>query len=344
MELSYLKKLARTVNIIIFLLVFAHMIFFYYIDVPFLVAFSIPDACVYLIGFALIHYDKLNVYAWLIYVWITFYTGVTTVCIGIGYGFHLYCFSIVPIIYITEYIAYKQNRRSMRALPVSLIITAFYIIYTSYELYHGPVFECSSKHKAFFWSLNAMVVFGFLIAFISYLIRSIIDSEDKLKQAAQIDQLTKLYNRHYMFDRLMAITNEDRQCVLAMADIDDFKSINDIYGHNAGDEVLKSISEQLTKECPHCEISRWGGEEFLIISYVTYPETIAMLDDLRKNVEFSPVKFDEKEIRVTITVGIASRSSGQNPTDLIQAADDRLYYGKNNGKNCIVCNPGQKIV
>lgn len=339
MELSHLKKIAWIVNIAIFLLVFGHMIFFWYIDVPFLVAFSIPDACVYIIGFVLIHYDKLNIYVWLVYCWITLYTCVTTICIGIGYGFHLYCFSIVPIIFVTEYIAYKQKRRSMKALPVSLIITAFYIIYTSYGSGHGPVFERSGKQTAFFWSLNALVVFSFLIAFISYLIRLIIHSEDELKRAAQIDQLTKLYNRHYMFDRLTEITNADKQCILAIADIDDFKGVNDVHGHNAGDEVLKCLSERLVRECPNCDISRWGGEEFLIISYAPYNETIAMLEELRKNIEASTVRFAGKEIRVTITVGIVSRNPGQDTNELIEKADNRLYYGKNNGKNCIVCDP-----
>lgn len=338
MELSHLKKIAWIVNIAIFLMVFGHMIFFWYIDVPFLVAFSIPDACVYIIGFVLIHYDKLNIYVWLVYCWITLYTCVTTICIGIGYGFHLYCFSIVPIIFVTEYIAYKQKRRSMKALPVSLIITAFYIIFTSYGSSHGPVFERSGKQTAFFWSLNALVVFSFLIAFISYLIRLIIISEEKLKKAAQTDPLTQLYNRHYMFERLKIITNEDKQCILAMTDIDDFKQINDTYGHNAGDEVLKHLSELARKECSDCEISRWGGEEFLIISYAPYQETVAMFEELRKKVEVSPVSYDGKKINVTITVGIASRYSGQDPDKWIQIADNRMYYGKNNGKNRIVVN------
>ncbi len=338
MEPAFLRKIATAVNSIIFILVFGHMLFFYYIDVPFLVAFSVPDACIYIIGFILIYFDKLHIYVWLLYSWITLYTGVTTISIGVGYGFHLYCFSMIPIIFVTEYISYKQNRRSMKALFVSIVIAMFYIIYTVYATYFGPVFECSQRHKALFWSFNALVVFCFLISFTYYLIKIIIISEEKLTQAAQIDQLTRLYNRHYMYDRLINITTKDQKCILAITDIDNFKCINDTYGHNAGDEVLKGLSEQIRKECSNCEISRWGGEEFLIISYKSYSETISMLDNVRKKIENSSINYDGKEIKVTITIGIASRCSGQNPNEWIQIADKRLYYGKNNGKNCIVTN------
>ena len=338
MEPSYLRKIALAVNIVILCLVFGHMMFFHYIDVPFLVLFSIPDACVYIIGFFLIYRDKLNIYVWLVYCWITLYSGVTTICIGCGYGFHLYCFSMIPIIFVTEYITYKQQKYTMKALPVSIVIALFYIVCTGCSVYFGPLFECSHRHQTLFWSFNAFIVFCFLISFTYYLIKIIIISEDKLKQAAQVDQLTRLYNRHYMFDRLEAITGEDKQCVLAMTDIDDFKQINDNYGHNAGDEVLKSLAEHISEECSDCEISRWGGEEFLIISYAPYPEAIEMFDKLRKKVESSPVDYEGKEIKVTITVGIASRNKGQDPNEWIKLADNRLYCGKNNGKNCIVTN------
>ena len=336
MEPAKLKKVAVVINSIILLLVFGHMLFFYNIDVPFLVAFSIPDACIYLIGFILIYFNKLRAYVWMVYCWVTLYTGVTTVCIGSGYGFHLYCFSLIPIFFVTEYISYKIKPRTMRAVPVGIVSAIFYILYTSYSTFYGPVFDFDQHHRTMFWSFNALIVFCFLIYFSNYLIKIIITSEEKLTQAAQIDQLTNLYNRHYMYDKLVNITDEDKQCVLAITDIDNFKHINDTYGHNAGDEVLRCVSEQISKECPDCEISRWGGEEFLIISYLPFSETITMMDNLRKKIESSHVIFDSEEIAVTITVGIASRCSGQKPNEWIQIADNRLYHGKNNGKNRIV--------
>ena len=336
MSLPFLKRIALTVNTVIFLLVFVHLAFFKSVNVPFLVAFSIPDACIYLIGYFLILRDKLDIYTWLLFIWITIYTGVTTLCIGNGYGFHLYCFSIIPIVFITEYIGYKRKKRKMIALPLSIAITLFYIIFTGYVTKHGPIYDRGEEKLTMFWSFNALVVFSFLICFIYYLIKLIVISEDKLREAAQIDQLTRLYNRHYMFDKLSDITDRDRECILAIVDIDNFKKVNDIYGHNAGDEVLKNISGHLRKECRGCEISRWGGEEFLVVSYSPYADTVAMLEKLRKNIETTPVEHDGKKIQTTVTAGVASRSSGQDLNELIQTADKRLYHGKNNGKNCIV--------
>lgn len=340
MEQSYLKKISYGVNCVILFLVFGHMLFFNYIGVPFLVAFSIPDVCIYLIGFLLIYLDKLHIYVWMIFGWITLYSGVTTVCIGSGFGFHLYCFAMIPILFVTEYISKIVRKRSMKAMPISIAIAVFYIIFTGYTVSHGPLFECTQRNKTIIWTFNAFIVLCFLISFVNYLLKLIYISEDKLKKAAQIDQLTKLYNRHYMFDILTNITKEDKECVLAIADIDNFKRINDTYGHNAGDEVLRNLSERISRECPDCELSRWGGEEFLIISYVPYSETIETLDNLRKNVEATPVDYEGQKISVTITIGLASRSSGQNPNEWIQIADSRLYSGKNSGKNCIVTNAG----
>ena len=336
MEISAVKKVAAVVNTVILLLVFGLAAFFVFINVPFLVAFSIPTACIYLVGYYLIYKDKLDFYVWMVYCWLTLYMGVTTVCLGYGYGFHLYCFSMIPVMFVTEYIAYKLGRRSMKALSVSIVIAVFYIICTGYAAYFGPIYERDQKAAAFFWIFNALIVFGFLIYYTKYLIKSVISSEEKLREAALVDRLTRLYNRHYMFDRLSEVTAEDRLYVLAMVDIDGFKQINDTYGHNGGDEVLQVVSERMRSVCTDCEISRWGGEEFLMIFDLPLEEAIQKLEKLRISIESSPVLFDGREIYVTITIGAAARSSGQSLDAWVGEADSRLYYGKQNGKNRII--------
>jgi len=339
MELSSVKRVAAAVNAVILLLVFGLMAFFAFIDVKFLVYFSIPTALIYIVGFFLIFKDKLDFYVWLVYCWLTLYMGITTVCLGYGYGFHLYCFSMIPVMFVTEYISYKLKRRSMKAIIVSFVIAVFYILCTGYVAYFGPVYERGQRAAAFFWIFNALIVFSFLIYYTNFLIKSVIDSEKKLIEAAHIDRLTTLYNRHYMINRLEALYSEGGTAVLAMADIDSFKHINDTYGHNAGDEVLKAVSERMKQVCSDCEISRWGGEEFLIISRKPLNSATAMLEELRRDIELSPVRFGDTDIKVTITVGAAERTDGNGVDAWIQQADRKLYYGKNNGKNCIISEP-----
>ena len=343
MEVSAVKKIALAVNTVILFLVFGLAAFFIFIKVPFLVAFSVPTACIYLVGYYLIIRDKLDFYVWMIYCWLTLYMGMTTLCLGYGYGFHLYCFSMIPVMFVTEYIAYKLGRRSMKALPVSIVIAVFYILCTGYVAYFGPIYERDQKSAAFFWIFNALIVFGFLIYYTKYLIKSVIGSEEKLKQAAFIDRLTGLYNRHYMFDRLMALSSENSVCMLAMTDIDNFKRINDTYGHNAGDIVLQSVSERMRKVCTDCEIARWGGEEFLIISKQPPDKAAAMLENLRLSVESSPVRYEGTDISVTVTIGAAPHTAAQDVDEWVETADNRLYYGKNHGKNQVVAEDRDRL-
>jgi len=337
MELKSIKKLSLTVNTVILIMVFGLMFFFHLCNVTFLVYFSIPTSMIYVIGYCLIHKNKLNIYVWLVFFWLTFYMGVTTICLGYDYGFHLYCFSMIPTMFVAEYMSYKLKKRSLWAFNVSILIAFFYLICTGYVASFGPVYEVNSKTAStFFWIFNAMTVFGFLIFYSKYLIYSIIKSEEKLSEIAHSDRLTQLYNRHYMLQQLEAVCEMDKDCFLAMADIDFFKKINDTYGHNAGDEVLKNVSSIIKSECSECIIARWGGEEFLIFSASELSNGKEMLENLRKKIEETIIEFDNHSIHTTVTIGMAIKKSGQTVELWIQEADNKLYTGKNNGRNRVI--------
>ena len=335
MNLLSAKKMTYAVNTVILFLVFGLMGFFRLLDASFLVWFSIPTAGIYLFGYYLIAKEKLHVYVWMVYVWLTLYMGITTLFLGYGYGFHLYCFSMIPITFVTEYVAYKLERRSLRALHFSICIGLFYLICTGYVAYFGPIYQRDQAMAAIFWITNALIVFGFLIFYVNYLIKMVISSEEKLREMAQVDRLTKLYNRHYLTGRLDDLRDNGTEGFLAMADVDDFKKINDSYGHAAGDEVLRTIAEKMRETCAGCVIARWGGEEFLIFSE-NGDNAVEIMENLRKRIEQDPVIWENATIPVTITVGVCKRQEGQNVDAWIQDADKKLYYGKNNGKNVVI--------
>lgn len=336
MDIKSLKKIANCVNAVILLLVFGLLGFFIMIDVPFLIYFSIPTTLVYVIGFVLISKDHLSAYVRMVYFWLTLYMSITTLCLGYEYGFHLYCFSMIPVIFVTEYMSYKLNNRKVRASLSSVIIAVFYLACTGYVLGFGPIYNRSGKIVSVFWFFNAVIVFGFLIFYSNYLIRYVILSEEKLKVMAHIDKLTGSYNRHYMLERLKNFCKCSENGYLAMADIDDFKKVNDNYGHNAGDEVLRQISEIMRESCKDCDISRWGGEEFLILSADDYDNGRDLLNSLCKKISDNPVCFEDKQIRVTVTFGLAKFSKDCSLDKWIKKADDNLYEGKRSGKNRVV--------
>ena len=336
MNLASVKKVTFVVNTAILLIVLGLAAFFALCGATFLLWFSIPTAMVYLIGYVLIYYDKLTAYARIVYFWLPLYMCITTICLGYEYGFHLYCFSVILTAYVSDYIGYKLKMKRISAPRISLMTGILYLLATGYVAYFGAIYDCDQKYAAVFWLVNAVSVLGFLIFYTDFLIKSIIASEEKLIEAAHVDRLTHLYNRHYMITRLEEIPADGSQRFLAMSDIDNFKKINDTYGHNGGDEVLKAISGKMQAVCQDCEIARWGGEEFLILSDKPLHEALSMLERLRSNIECEPVSFDGQEIHVTITIGIAAREPEQTIDAWVQSADNKLYFGKNHGKNRVI--------
>jgi len=132
---------------------------------------------------------------------------------------------------------------------------------------------------------------------------------------------------------------------LLMMDIDNFKHVNDTYGHLIGDRVLKEIAVTIKNTCRNIDVpARYGGEEFTVI----LPETAAkdatiIAERLRKNIAKIEVPIDDKVVlRTSVSIGISEfPSSATDSENLIKTADEALYKAKNDGKNCIyVHHPG----
>lgn len=143
----------------------------------------------------------------------------------------------------------------------------------------------------------------------------------------------KVYNRRKLDDVLEKIAGSDDCLSIILLDIDEFKLVNDTYGHQAGDSVLVEMSKLLKENImPTDTLGRWGGEEFLIICPNTDIDNLIILaDNLRKKIEeydFSIVN------RVTASFGIASSCEKMNNVDLLlENADKALYKAKLSGRN-----------
>lgn len=329
--------MALRINTSILLLVFLLAGFFLYCKAMFLVWFSIPTAIVYIYSYALITRNNFYRYIRLVYFWLTLYMTTTTVCLGIGVGFHLYCLSMIPIIFYTEYMGRKLGMRRLISLYVSVAISVCYLVSTVYTAYAGAVYEVDNFIAGTFRLVNSVIVIGFLIYYSRLMLQMITDSENELELLAHQDQLTKLYNRHYMMDKLEEALNEGETSYLAIIDIDDFKMINDTYGHNAGDYVLRNVARIMKEVCDKSLISRWGGEEFLILSAGDVNSNgRTLIERLRSKIEDEDFTFNDQHIKVTITAGLSALERGRSVDDWIKESDDNLYSGKKNGKNQVV--------
>jgi len=170
------------------------------------------------------------------------------------------------------------------------------------------------------------------------LMRELKVKTDLLERISITDPLTELFNRRHIFDRLNQECEKFKRYGLTftavMLDIDGFKSINDSYGHQVGDMVIRMVSDAIKKSIRNVDIAgRYGGEEFLII----LPEIdgkggVVAAERIRKSIE--SIKIEESNIKVTISAGVAE-FAGEPIDDFIKKIDSMLYLAKKNGKNRI---------
>jgi two-component system chemotaxis family response regulator WspR len=168
-----------------------------------------------------------------------------------------------------------------------------------------------------------------------------------LREQATRDGLTGVWNRKMIFDTLaQELTRAEREgtpLAIVMADLDKFKSINDSFGHPAGDTVLQQASRRLSacvRRYDH--VGRYGGEEFLIVLPNCDREQARKLSErLRQSVADTPMNAEGKELHITCSLGVAFTDppNGTSVAALVQAADEALYLAKQAGRNCVKAAP-----
>jgi diguanylate cyclase (GGDEF)-like protein len=167
------------------------------------------------------------------------------------------------------------------------------------------------------------------------------DRVSDLERKSLIDGLTGVGNRHFADITLSMRLNELKRYGwpfgVIFIDIDDFKKVNDTYGHNIGDEVLKVLTRTtagIIRE-PETSIFRWGGEEFLVVATNCDGEKLfAMAERLRLLVANSSVAKDESMLRITVSSSVTVASPKDDAEKIIARADGLLYQAKKAGKNC----------
>ena len=166
-------------------------------------------------------------------------------------------------------------------------------------------------------------------------------------QQAEIDPLTKVANRRG-FERslrmeLARTARHDRTCSLVLADLDDFKRVNDAYGHEAGDAVLIAFASRLRDSVRASDlVARLGGEEFaLVLPEIDLDGAMAMAERVRRRLTEEPVgAAGNVDLRVTASFGVAEASSATDWSALLRRADAALYTAKGAGKNRVSATPG----
>lgn len=185
-----------------------------------------------------------------------------------------------------------------------------------------------------------IILYGAFITRLSSLFmnRELLEKNSKLQKIVDHDTLTQLSSRSYIEKQLNQINGLPGEVSIAMADIDDFKQINDTYGHPCGDFVLSTLSTIMKTICPaDTVVGRWGGEEFILIFYGLPANAVnKILEQIRRTIQSYVFQYESNRIRLTLTFGLSSNGESKDGSELVRIADNRLYQGKRTGKNKVV--------
>lgn len=323
------------------------LILFAVLHVTPMVAFNICSVLTYIIcGFMLRRPNQLFKVFFITYLEILLHSLAAAICIGWQFGFTLYVLALIPFCYYMCNNLVIGKKKYILATLFGFIAFAAYAGGRMVILFRPPVYglSLSPVSEFFIYMFNAVCTCIFMIVFSLIFLLEIHISANKLhmqnellEKLANTDPLTGLYNRRSMQVFLDHAMNSPTDFCLSMCDIDDFKKVNDTYGHDAGDIVLKEIAEIMKQQMDgHGYVCRWGGEEILILSNVNPEQTRSIMEKIRRNVANHIFIYGEKLIRCSITIGIAAHKSGAVVEDTISSADYNLYHGKRNGKNQVV--------
>ena len=277
---------------------------------------------------------------------------VSSIMLGDGYEFMVYTLSLIPgAFYLAHTWPVEQKKRyGISLLPLLSTLTVGFMYVLVDVLYSViPPFYAGATIvalKPIFHFFNILVAVVLLLAFavlfeleVRYIQKLLNDENSRLGEIAARDPLTKAYNRRSLYEIINSEINTKENLIfgLVILDIDDFKKVNDTYGHLAGDKVLVRVAEIMRENLREGDnFCRWGGEEFMIQIHGSEEECFVAAERIRSNICKQVFDEEERQFSITVTMGITVYKPGLKIRTLVEGADQKMYYGKNHGKNQVV--------
>lgn len=262
---------------------------------------------------------------------------------SLGAEIHLQHHLIVLVVvdFFAEYGHYK------RKAIVSTILCGIYIMLHTVTFATTPRIPIPEHNYAVYQIINSLFMF-INMGIVSYIYSKdsqslegkLLEYNNKLKKQASTDALTGLCNRRTALEFIESLIKEHSNngfCV-CMCDIDFFKKVNDSYGHDIGDKVLNGVATAMVDGFPKdCLTSRWGGEEFLVVfPHMNGDDAKMLLDIMRSKIKALEFSAGEKKFGITVTYGLAEYGFDYDADKLVKQADEKLYMGKQNGRDQVV--------
>lgn len=322
-----------------------YLVAFYLLDVMPLAAFNVLSVLLYLTGtIAIGEKSRLGVWRFLLFLELLAHCVLCNYFIGWGYGFCFFPVLAIPILFFYAYLD-KKTKNSLTSF-VFMALADIVVILTSSIL--SSFDNLGSRnipyvlHGFFVLNLAVCLFIGICCSMLFY--QNVRNNERELKERgeqlyylANYDKLTGLRNRNHIMDVFKELENTGEKYSITIGDIDDFKKINDTYGHVCGDLVLTEVARTLREVINgRGVIRRWGGEEFLVALPDDMKQTGELIERVRGAMEALTIAYGDAVLKLTMTFGVAEITETGGTDQMILLADRRLYEGKRSGKNRVV--------
>ena len=277
-------------------------------------------------------------FAFYTYFHVLLYAILATICFGWSPGFYLWFFALICAYFLPSF-GNTSNNIIKRPIYIGIIYVLSYFIlgFLCPTGVINPLYKIKKIAIVKLFGINSFITFFTIIAFTYFYTTRQKAKEFELRRKADYDNLTGLKNRNsinYLIESRLA--NKKNKFSIAIIDIDFFKNVNDTYGHNAGDYVLKEIAKLMSElEGFGIICGRWGGEEFILIGPydMKTKQFIDILNAFRRTVREHKFTYEKSIIKVTVSIGGAEYNKSRTIKNTIELADKNLYKAKQTGRN-----------
>jgi len=314
-------------------------VYFAFLGIYLIVALNVFDVIIYIITFFINKAGKIRAASFILVLKIVLFSLIATFLMGTNVNAQW--FIMIAALPAALYLDFTKVQKAVIVASMPILIN----VQMAFPLFFTPLFDMSDNTFLRLIFANVIVIGSiFAVALNAIISHRISDMQkkqiDDYHHISNIDPLTELKNRRYanqFFEKLIA-GEYDMPCLFCMIDIDNFKHVNDQYGHNTGDIVLKTVAEVLLNCTRQTDlVCRWGGEEFLLC--LPKCDTVNgrnVLEKIRQAVQDKIIPTDAGDIKVTITGGATALSDVTTIEATLETCDKNLYEGKRGGKNRMV--------
>ncbi len=307
---------------------------------PQLTLLQLVSIAVYAVSFAIARRRMLWLQTSLVYLDLLVHSTLAGWIVGVEAGFQYYSWILLPLVFTNVHRTLRSKVITAALLSVVFVVIDLWLRHAQPLVAIEPAALAALRYFNIGCYLLALGMASYAHG------KTARELQERLRSAAGTDSLTALMNRRRMSERLVEEVARARRkgdaLSLMLLDIDRFKTINDEHGHAQGDRVIAHVADVLRTGVRQVDmVSRWGGEEFLILLPDTDVQAAAELAErIRRQVTLKVHRVEGVESRVTITAGIATLRPRESIEATIHRADVALYEGKRAGRDRVVVSEG----